>query len=101
MSAKRMDRWEVVLLSCVLFATLLWAGRKLLHRRSLVGSVAAMQSRGTYSPRTGGPQLSGCPIFPADNIWNTEIDRLPKDKHSDAYIDSIGPAHKVHPDFGG
>jgi hypothetical protein len=41
-----------------------------------------------------------CPIFPADNIWNTLIDSLPADAMSDAYIAGMGPDTGFHPDFG-
>ena len=45
------------------------------------------------------PHIERCPVFPADNVWNTPIDKLPKDVRSDAYIASIGPQSKMHPDF--
>jgi hypothetical protein len=45
--------------------------------------------------------ISGCTMFPADNVWNTPIDSLPVDPNSDAYINSIGPTTKLHADFGG
>ena len=48
----------------------------------------------------GGPVLDGCPVFPEDNIWNTRIDSLPKAALSNTYIDSIGPLHSLHADFG-
>jgi hypothetical protein len=41
-----------------------------------------------------------CPVFPADNIWNTPIDQLPVHPRSDDYIASIGPDETMHPDFG-
>ena len=41
-----------------------------------------------------------CPLFPADNIWNTPIDNLPVHPLSDAYIDTIGRDVTFHPDFG-
>ena len=44
--------------------------------------------------------LAGCPVFPADNVWNTPIDQLPVDLNSSAYIASIGATKGVHPDFG-
>ena len=50
--------------------------------------------------KTGGPAIGACPVFPADNVWNTPIDKLPKDAQSDAYIQSIGPSRPLHPDFG-
>ena len=33
-------------------------------------------------------------------MWNTPIDALPKDRHAADYVDSIGPLHPLHPDFG-
>jgi hypothetical protein len=46
-----------------------------------------------------GQVPTGCPIFPADNIWNAPIDTLPPDRRSDAYIASIGSDTGLHPDF--
>ncbi len=46
------------------------------------------------------PQIAGCLIFPADNIWNTPIDHLPVDPNSAAYINTIGASGHLHPDFG-
>ncbi len=47
-----------------------------------------------------GPSIAGCPVFPADNIWNVPVDGLPVDVNSDAYVASIGEDENVHPDFG-
>ncbi len=44
--------------------------------------------------------IDGCPLFPANNIWNTPVDTAPVDANSVAYIDTIGAALTVHPDFG-
>jgi hypothetical protein len=44
--------------------------------------------------------LGDCPIFPADNPWNTDISEAPLDPNSDAYIASIGLDTATHPDFG-
>lgn len=41
-----------------------------------------------------------CPLFPADNNWNTRIDALPTHPLSDEYIASIGRDTELHPDFG-
>src|SRR5688500_58766 len=44
----------------------------------------------THIPISGdGPSIDGCPIFPADHIWNTPVDALPVHPNSDAYIASI------------
>ena len=40
-----------------------------------------------------------CPVFPADNIWNTPVTDLPVDPMSDDYVRSIGATAKLHADF--
>ncbi len=47
-----------------------------------------------------GPTLSICPMFPANNVWNTRVDSLPVHSMSDAWIDSIGRGEGFHMDFG-
>jgi hypothetical protein len=47
-----------------------------------------------------GAQLGGCPVFPADNVWNARVDDLPVDPRSSAYVASIGASTGLHPDFG-
>jgi hypothetical protein len=54
----------------------------------------------TNRANVDSPQVGNCPVFPRDNVWNTPIDRLPKNQHSDAYIQSIGTDKKVKADFG-
>ncbi len=46
------------------------------------------------------PQIAGCPVFPANNIWNTPVDSLPVDPNSAVYINTIGADGFLHPDFG-
>ncbi len=46
------------------------------------------------------PTMSGCPVFPADNVWNTRVDWLPVHPNSAAYVNSIGAASGFHMDFG-
>ncbi len=46
------------------------------------------------------PNLVGCEVFPADNIWNVPVDSLPLDPSSAAYIETIGAEIGLHPDFG-
>ena len=45
-------------------------------------------------------EIEGCSIFPDDNIWNTPVDKLPVDPNSSTYINAIGAAVGLHPDFG-
>jgi hypothetical protein len=49
---------------------------------------------------TAPPEIAGCTVFPANNIWNTPVDTLPIDPNSDAYIATIGATDHVHADFG-
>ncbi len=57
----------------------------------------------TYTPphiEISSPSLGGCPMFPADNIWNTPIDNLPVHARSGQWINSIGANDGFHMDFG-
>lgn len=54
----------------------------------------------TPQPPSGSVFLGGCPLFPADNFWNTPIDALPVDPRSEAWIASIGRENGFHMDFG-
>ncbi len=46
------------------------------------------------------PRIAGCAVFPANNIWNTPVDKLPVDTNSDRYVATIGASQPAHPDFG-
>jgi len=46
-----------------------------------------------------GPSLGGCPVFPANDVWNTPINNLPVDPNSAAYINTIGSSTPLHADF--
>ncbi|HEY0253037.1 MAG TPA: hypothetical protein VGC41_15985 [Kofleriaceae bacterium] len=45
------------------------------------------------------PIIGDCAVFPANNIFNTQIGALPKDPASDQYVATIG-AKKLHLDLG-
>src|SRR5208283_2396760 len=47
-----------------------------------------------------GPTIGACPVFPADNIWNTRVDQLPVHPSSSTWVATIGINSPVHPDFG-
>jgi len=51
-------------------------------------------------PAAAAPQLSGCPVLPADNIWNVPVDTLPRHPSSDTFVATIGAGRGFHPDFG-
>jgi hypothetical protein len=46
------------------------------------------------------PVISGCEIFPADNLWNMPVDTAPLDPNSAAYVETIGLTSYLHADFG-
>ncbi len=65
----------------------------------LVALLALTTSAGAAtSPRL--PGAPKCPIFPATNVWNQRVDKLPVASNSQAIIDSIGLDVGLHPDFG-
>ena len=73
----------------------------------LVLCVAAMTSMtvalGAGAARAGTPVpgAAGCPMFPSDNIWNTDISSLPVDAHSAQWLASMDSSTTfLHPDFG-
>jgi hypothetical protein len=49
-------------------------------------------------PTATGTTLGGCPVFPADNAWNTDISQAPVRAGSAATIAHFGG--NLHPDFG-
>jgi parallel beta-helix repeat protein len=49
----------------------------------------------------GGPLGVPLPLFPADNWWNVDISQAPVDPRSASFINFIGGARRLHPDFGG
>jgi hypothetical protein len=62
------------------------------------GTQATPVKPGPQSPTP--PVTSNCPIYPADNAWNTPINNAPIHSNSSAFISSIGLNNKLHPDFG-
>ena len=65
---------------------------------------AAIQPPRATSPSGGGTTVPGapnCPMFPASNVWNTDISQLPVNAHSAAWMRSMDSAGlDLHPDFG-
>ncbi|CAG0992195.1 hypothetical protein BURK1_02330 [Burkholderiales bacterium] len=69
-----------------------------------VGSLTRVLSRAllALAPVAGfaAPSIGGCPVFPADNVWNVRVDTLPVHPQSDARVATIGAVRPLHPDFG-
>ena len=46
------------------------------------------------------PTIGGCPVFPADNYWNTPVDELPVHASSAAWVTTVGNTSRLHADWG-
>lgn len=70
-----------------------------LYLLTATGTMAVL-AHGAPLAAQQGPTIGGCPVFPADNIWNTRVDGLPVDARSAQYVASIGPGQTLRADFG-
>jgi hypothetical protein len=66
--------------------------------RVLLGPVLTLSvvTSASATPRDAG----NCPILPPDNVWHADVSRLPVSPLSATYVQSIGSALPLHPDFG-
>src|ERR1700682_1933141 len=71
-------------------AFILWA-----MRASLLLLLLGLATLGNSAPTIGN-----CPVFPANNYWNTPVDNLPVHASSAAWGSSIGASTRLHPDWG-
>jgi hypothetical protein len=62
------------------------------------GSTTSPDGSAGASP-AAGDRGTGCPVFPADNWWNRQVDGLALHSRSAAWVSSIGDGN-LHPDFG-
>jgi Domain of unknown function (DUF4214) len=53
-----------------------------------------------FATAQASPHIGGCPIFPADNVWNTPVNTLPVHANSANYLANMSPASGFHMDFG-
>jgi len=75
----------------------------------LVASAALIVVAAALVATQSGPALAAnvpgtsCSVFPASNIWNTDISALPVHSQSAAWLASTGATggRLLHPDFGG
>ena len=54
----------------------------------------------TAATAISAQSVGSCPVFPSGNIWNTRIDQLPVSPSSSTWVNTIGSATHLHPDFG-
>ena len=82
-------RWILFSLLCAAFSI-----------SSFTRTTSPAQPALTAIRTAAGPVLAGCPVFPADNVWNTPVNTLPLDGMSGTYIQTIGANEHFHADFG-
>lgn len=66
----------------------------------LLSAVVLNATPGRAASRVSAVTIGGCPLFPANNIWNTDISHLPVAANSANYVASMGLGGHLHPDFG-
>jgi hypothetical protein len=52
------------------------------------------------APARNPAPISGCPVFPADNVWHADVSRLPLHRNSSTFVTNVGQSRPLHPDFG-
>lgn len=65
-----------------------------------VAALLALANASTVASLAKAPECSGVAVFPDNNIWNRSVEKLPVHPKSKSYIESIGKAKPLHPDFG-
>lgn len=68
--------------------------------KPVVRATAALALAVLALPSGAAPTIGGCPVFPADNVWNVRVDALPVHPQSAAWVATIGATKPLHPDFG-
>ena len=87
-----------------LFLSLLSYGLRLAILACFVSQafmIAPIRAGQAKSPRAASSGIFGdCPVFPANNFWNTQVDQLPVHARSDQWVNTIGRSTGFHMDFG-
>jgi hypothetical protein len=67
----------------------------------LILPLLAVAALGTIPAEGAAPPTTTCQVFPADNIWNTDISTMPVHARSAQWLASSSAASThLHPDFG-
>jgi len=90
---------DKTILKIALFAYLFF-GHTLLTQRPNLPETELILFAPLISKQDSSPTISGCPIFPVNNVWNTPIETLPLDANSASFIATIGAGTHLHADFG-
>jgi hypothetical protein len=63
-------------------------------------SIAVVAVLAAAAPPVLLEPLTGRQVFPATNWWNLDVSAAPVDSGSAQFVSWIGPAKRLHPDFG-
>ena len=69
-------------------------------KRAVLWALAATVALVVLAPvdALAAPSVGGCPVFPADNVWNTDISSLPVNGQSGAWLSNMGGSGRMlHP----
>lgn len=68
-----------------------------MNKLAVLGTVLSVALAGdAYAQQ----MIGGCPVLPANNIWNTPVDTLPVLSNSTTMVNTIGASRGFHADFG-
>ncbi len=68
----------------------------------LLASLLLVAPLDTVQAGAASPPSTSCQVFPSDNIWNTDISKLPVHAQNAQWLSSMAAATtNLHPDFGG
>jgi hypothetical protein len=77
-------------------------GKGALSVVAAVGALAVYALAPPHEVHAAAVPGTACNVFPADNVWNTDISQLPVNSNSATWIASTTPSSGLtHPDFGG
>ena len=67
----------------------------------LLATLLAVGLSGGLRADAAAPPSTTCQVFPADNVWNADISKLPVNSQSSQWLSSMAAATtNLHPDFG-
>src|SRR2546422_5673955 len=65
-------------------------------------AVALLAPQASPAAASAMPDAPNCPIYPADDVWHSNVQLMPVNPMSDTWIANMGGLTRLlHPDFGG
>src|SRR3989442_2786841 len=72
-----------------------------MRRRLALVLVAVLLAPARPAAASAMPEAPGCPIYPNDDVWHSNIQQMPVHPLSDTWLANMGgPTRLLHPDFG-